>query len=218
MWTELCQEKISLVSRGKARVLTLAQLFCISKDVRWERKWRVWNDDGPGTGWWDKHRRESRPPSSSSSCLALISSTMSQLLFPASPGIHLVPSVVLYFLQKPPERLQMSPAVWMPSVSLRILLASRHQGRTSSRGFKSSQPKMKRTPTGNTNKHETATSFDTFQAFAMGVHSLQPLPHILSANAKSPCIRHMNVHNIYRHGLHLSVSTALICLCIHGFR
>lgn len=157
-------------------------------------------------------------PSTSLSCLALISSAVSQLLFPACPGIHLVPSVVLYFLQKPPERLQMSPAVWMPSVSLRTLLASRRQGRTSSRGFKSSQPKMKRTPTVNTNKHETVTSFDTFQAFAMGVHSLQPLPHILSANAKSPCIRHTNVRNLYRHGLHLSVSTALICLCVHGFR
>lgn len=123
MWTELCQGKISLVSQGKARVLTLAQLFCISKDVRWERKWRVWNDDGPGTRWWDKHRQESRPPppSSSSSCLVLIRSAMSQLLFPACPGIHLVPSVVHYFLQKPPESLQMSPAVWMPSVSLRTL-------------------------------------------------------------------------------------------------
>lgn len=138
MWTELCQGKISLLSRGKARVLTLAQLFCISKDVRWERKWRVWNDDGPGTGWWDKHRRESRPPSSSSSCLVLISSAMSQLLFPACPGIHLVPSVVHYFLQKPPEGMQMRPAVWMPPVSLRTLLASRHRGRTYSRGFKSS--------------------------------------------------------------------------------
>lgn len=182
MWTELCQGKISLVSRGKARVLTLAQLFCISKDVRWERKWRVWNDDGPGTGWRDKQCREIRPPSSSWSCLVLISSAMSQLLFPACPGIHLVPSVVHYFLQKPPESLQMSPAVWMPLVSLRTLLAPRHQGGTYSRGFK-----MKTTPTVNTNKHEAPIFFDIFKPFWMRVHSLQPLPHIL----------HITVHRIW---------------------
>lgn len=49
---------------------------------------------------------------------------MSQLLFPACPENHLVPSVVQYFLQEPPERLQMRPAVWMSSVSLRNGFAS----------------------------------------------------------------------------------------------
>lgn len=77
----LCQGKISLLSRGKAGVLTLAQLFCISKDVRWERKWRVWIGDGPGTGTWDKLHLESRPPSSRWSCLVLIGCATSQLLF-----------------------------------------------------------------------------------------------------------------------------------------
>lgn len=135
-WTELCQGKISLMSRGKARVLTLAQLLSISKDVRWERKWRVWNDDGPGTGWWDKRRRESPPPSSGSSCLVLISSAVSQLLSPACPGIHLVPSVVHYFLQKPSQAGRMSPAARCPW----SLLGPGHQGGTSRRRSKGSHP------------------------------------------------------------------------------
>lgn len=169
MWTEWCQGKISLLSRGKARVLTLAQLFCISKDVRCERKWRVWNDDGNGTGWWDKRHRESRPPSSSSSCLVLISSAMSQLLFPACPGIHLVPSVEHYFLQR--------TCRW---VQLFGCPRSHWEGRRYSRGFKSSH---------------------TFCKCKVSTHT-----------------SHECAQNMYRHGLFLSVSNALICLCVHGLR
>lgn len=157
---------------------------------------------GPGTGWRDKQRREIRPPppppSSSWSCLVLISSAMSRLLFPACPGIHLVPSVVHYFLQKPPESLQMSPAVWMPLASLRTPLAPRHQGGTYSRGFK-----METTPT------------NMKRPFSLTFSSL--LDESSFTSTTSTHTSHQCAQNMDRRGLHLSVSNALIHLCVHGF-
>lgn len=130
--TELCQGKISLLSQGKARVLTLAQLFCISKDVRWERKWRVWIGDGPGTGRWDKRHQESRPPSSRWSCLVLIGCATSQLLF------LLVWESILCHLRycsssgSPQRDYRWDQLFGAP------LLASRSQGRPYRKGFRTS--------------------------------------------------------------------------------
>lgn len=111
------REKLPRCLEGKAEVWTLPRLFSISKDVRWERKWRVWRDGRmarpesmSGTGWERRvlpHQETWPRPRVGAFSYRLVM-PCHRHCSPACPGIYLLLSLVHCFLQKPPERPQRS--------------------------------------------------------------------------------------------------------------